>query len=306
MTASNWIRNTARHIGKGDMTGLRNSAYQLYLGGLRRTGRVYNYGTPIFEREWDLLIVLDACRPDLVAEVADEYSFLNDETDMSVGSATEEWMMKNFAEKYTDEIAETVYVTGNPHSSERLSGDRFRHLEEVWGHSWDDEVGTVRAETVTEYAIAAGRTTDASRYIVHYMQPHHPFVPTPELNKGIGFDSDMRFNHIWEKLRQGEVSHEHVWSGYLENLQYVLSSVETLLRNFEADTAIVTADHGNAMGEYGVYGHPMYVPLSALKQVPYCQTSGRDTGEFEPNRSLTQRDDIEKEVTERLGDLGYV
>jgi len=306
VTASNWLRNTAQHVRDGDVTGLQDSAYQLYVGGLRRAGQVYNYGTPIFEREWDLLIVLDACRPDLVASVADENEFLDDETTMSVGSATEEWMIKNFSEKYAEEMAETVYVTGNPHSSQGLSGDRFRHLEEVWSHSWDDEAGTVRAETVTEFAVTAGREIDASRYIVHYMQPHHPFVPTPDLNEGIGFEEDTTFNHIWEKLRHGEVSYERVWSGYLENLRYALDSIEILLQNFEADSAIITADHGNAMGEYGVYGHPMYVPLPVLKRVPYCKTSAEDTGKLNSDLPLEREHLSDSKVEERLADLGYV
>jgi hypothetical protein len=306
VTFGKWIRDTASHVRKGNVTGLQNSAYQLYVGGLRRTGRIYNYGTPIFEDEWDLLIVLDACRPDLVEAVSEEYPFLDGETTMSVGSATEEWMAKNFDEQYADEMADTVYVTGNPHSSKKREGDPFRHLEAVWQHSWDDEAGTVRAETVTEYAIAAGREFDASRHIVHYMQPHHPFVPTPELNEGIGFEADEPFDHIWQKLRHDAVSCESVWSAYIENLRYVLDSVSILLQNFDAETAIITSDHGNAMGEYGVYGHPMYVPLAALKRVPYCRTSAEDTGEFEPDCQPTQTADVEGEVTERLGDLGYV
>lgn len=307
MTVGEWARTTARQVRAGDVDGLRDSAYQLYTGGLRRAGRLYNYGTPIYESDWDLMIALDACRPDLMAEVAAEYDFVDEETAVSVGSATEEWIEKTFIEAYREEIRETVYVTGNPHSSEGLDGPQFRHLEEVWAHSWDDDLGSVRAETVTDYAIAAGREFDPDRLLVHYMQPHHPFVPTPELNEGIGFDPDTEYDHIWQKLRHGDISREAVWEGYVENLRYVLDSVATLLDNVDAETAVITSDHGNAMGEYGIYGHPMYVPIDALKRVPYCRTTARDTGDRIPDCELSgvgsETDDA---VDERLQDLGYV
>lgn len=302
-----WLGDTLRAVRTGDRTLLADSAYQLYLGGLRRAGSMYNYGTPIYDREWDLLVVLDACRADLVPPVADDYDFLTDETTASVASATEEWIEKSFATAYDDDVSETVYVTGNPHSDEGLDPGRFRHVEEVWAHSWDDDIGTVLADTVTDHAVAAGRQFDADRFVVHYMQPHHPFVPTPDLNEGIGYGDENEYNHIWEKLRRGAVSREDVWQGYVENLQYVLDSVETLLENFDADTAVITSDHGNAMGEWGVYGHPLYVPLNCLKRVPYCRTSATDRGRYDPDVTITLSTDVTVgEVGDRLRDLGYV
>jgi len=43
---------------------------------LRQLNRVRPDGTPIYEREWDVLVVLDACRLDLMEGVADEYEFI--------------------------------------------------------------------------------------------------------------------------------------------------------------------------------------------------------------------------------------
>jgi len=80
--------------------------------------------------------------------------------------------------------------------------------------------------------------------------------------------------------------------------------VSTLLENFDADTAVVTSDHGNAMGEYGIYGHPMYVPLTVLKRVPFCRTSATDTGTVSPSVELAGKS-VDEDVSERLGDLGY-
>jgi len=35
-------------------------------------------GTNIYERDWDALVVLDACRVDILREVADEYEFIDE------------------------------------------------------------------------------------------------------------------------------------------------------------------------------------------------------------------------------------
>ena len=308
MTVRDWATRTGTQIRRHGVEGATEAAYELYLGGLRRAGRVYNYGTPIFDREWDLLVVLDACRADLLREVVNEYPFLSTETCDSVGSATEEWLAKNFAPAYKRPMSETAYVTGNPHSARGAGFDeeRLRHVENVWSHSWSDEDRTVRAEAVTDYAVRVGREVDAERYVVHYMQPHHPFVGRPELNSGIGFRADADYDHVWEKLRRGGVSLAEVWRGYRANLRYVLDSVETLLSNFDAERAVVTADHGNAVGEWGVYGHPMYVPIAALKRVPYCRTRAVDGGTYEPPVEVSRSDGRPTaDVEEHLRDLGY-
>jgi len=303
MALSQWLRDTVESLQRGDTGSLRDSMYQMYAGAWRRAGLIYNYGTPVYKHQWDLLVVLDACRYDLLWEVVNEYSFLDRAITDSVASATEEWIAKNFGTRYQQEVGETVYVTGNPHSAESET-EEFEHVEEVWSHSWDDDIGTVLAEDVTDHAIAAGRKMDPDRCIVHYMQPHHPFVPTPELNKGIGFRDETEYKHIWEKLRQGNVSREDVWYGYCENLRYVLDSVAKLLENYDAKRVLVTADHGNALGEFGIYGHPLYVPIPALKRVPFCITSATDTGVVDTDVELDVSG-VNKTVSDRLADLGY-
>jgi hypothetical protein len=83
---------------------------------------------------------------------------------------------------------------------------------------------------------------------------------------------------------------------------YVLDSVKTLLRSVDG-SVVITADHGNLLGEFGLYGHPDYVPAPALKRVPWCRTIAEDDGTYEPvewsNESV--KDDRE----ELLRDLGY-
>lgn len=120
-----------------------------------------SYGTPIFERDWDVLIILDACRPDLMEEVSDSYDFLPSTipTIYSVASRSDTWMQQNFAEEYRDDIARTAYVTGNPYSDSNCSEHEFGFLDEVWRYAWDEDVVAWRRKTSRTVRLSRVGTT---------------------------------------------------------------------------------------------------------------------------------------------------
>jgi hypothetical protein len=266
--------------------------------------------TNVYEREWDVLIVLDACRPDLLEGVASEYSFLdNRDTVLSVGSASREWLEKTFVDEYSDEIARTAYVTGNVKSNLALEGEKLHALDEVWKYSWDEEIGTILPRSITDRAISTWRDEHPERMIVHYMQPHFPSITQPELGSAQFRDltgGDWKTVSIWDELRAGKQDFETVWAAYLDNLRVVLDDVELLLESIDADRVVLTADHGNAVGEWGFYDHPGYHPLPALREVPWVETNATATREYEPasyDRSVEL--DVDQ-VESRLRNLGYL
>lgn len=338
MTFTEWVRDTHDRISEDGFAGVRESAYQLYLGTWRRAGRFYNYGLPVYERNWDLLVVLDACRADLLAEVVNEYDFLNDESVFAAASTSAEWMEKCFLpEPYHNEVHRTSYVSGNPFTDEvffehrcpdcgaersrkpgeacaecgvgadpeRVPTHEFASLEEVWQTGWDDNLGTIPASTITNHTIEACRNGSGDRVIAHYMQPHHPFVgsdiETSLHPSGFG---EMGRESVWDQLRAGHVDRDQVWRDYRENLRYVLDEVERLLRNVDAERVVITADHGNAVGELGLYGHYRDVPLPSMKRVPWCVTEAENTEGYQPDIEQSDRS-IDADVEQRLKELGY-
>ena len=281
-----------------------------YLRAIQAVGRRLPYGTNVFERPWDVLVVLDGCRADLLAAVADDYQFLTDVGSIrSVGSASSEWLENTFLRR--SETERTVMVTGNTWTDRYLDADAFAALDEVWKYAWDDEHGTIPPAAVTDRAISHARQRDPDRLVVHYMQPHHPFVPDP-LDGDDGLvraGSHSNTGNPWVALRQNEVSVERVWAAYRANLDYVLDEVEALLANVDGRVAI-TADHGNLFGEWGLYGHPLSTPVPALITVPWAETTATDqrtrTPTLKPPESLpvsrVYGDDTERE---QLSALGY-
>jgi hypothetical protein len=308
MTFLDWVGRSLCYVRTdGLRSGVGRSAEEFVQGSLTRLDP-YVTGEPVFAREWDLLIVLDACRPDLLASVAPAFDFLprRPETVRSVGSSSWVWMERNFTAKWAAEMGETAYVTGNPYSSDYVDPSAFALVDEVWQYAWDDDRGTVPARPITDRAIDTARAHGPDRLLVHYMQPHFPSVPDP-LGSAIDIETfGEGWASVWDDLEAGRVSKDRVWDSYRANLEYVLEDVQVLLANVDAETAVVTADHGNALGEFGFYGHPPLVPLPCVRRVPWVETTATDSGEYEPTVEGEHASLAADEVASRLEDLGYL
>jgi len=276
----------------------------------------------VFEREWDVLVLLDACRVDLMAEVATEYDWLPSPADVEVGvidsvaGSSKEWMRRTFTPAHAATLERTAYVTGNPFSAAVLGDDHPLGLvDEVWRYAWDDDAGTIRPEPITDRAIRVCRSGEFDRVIVHYMQPHAPFLERPALHAGYRpahwgspgsvVDPDEAGLDVWGRMRRGELDSDEVWAAYADNLRVGLESVATLRRNVDG-TLIVSSDHGNAMGELGIWGHPDK-PVSSVRRVPWIELEARDETTRRPTlEAESDRDrEVSVDVQNRLTSLGY-
>jgi len=280
MAITDWVSDSYKRIQHAGWIGVRDSLFWLYVSILKHISNLISTpGENVLEKEWDLLILLDSCRADALQEVIDEYDYLNEgecDTIRSVSSTSEKWHTKTFTEKYRDVMKDVVLVTGN-YKSSVLNPDDFREVVEVWREDWD----LIPARPVTDAAIKTGRATNEwDRMIVHYMQPHLPSFPNPPAQPRTRHDGGREEN--WHRLRRGELSESEVWAGYLDNLRYVLDDVELLLNNVDAEQVVISADHGDAKGEYGVYSHPHGQELSCLRDVPWCVTTAKDNQSYEP------------------------
>jgi hypothetical protein len=84
-----------------------------------------------------------------------------------------------------------------------------------------------------------------------------------------------------------------------------LDEVETIVQDVEGDI-VVTSDHGNAMGEWGVYGHPARVPIAAIRRVPWAETQGFGNYTYKiKGKENMATDAAEHSLEEHLQALGY-
>jgi hypothetical protein len=267
---------------------------------------MYPRGTSIYDKEWDLLIILDACRYDLFLEVADDYEWIEEVGEIrSLDSTTAHWMRRTFVKDHHAEMANTAYICGNPFSQSELDSRDFAELIELWRSAWT-EPGTVPPEAVTDETIRAMKAGSYDRVIAHYMQPHCPFISRPELSQGKVIDDfgNQDWRDVWELLRDEDIDLDDLWSGYRENLKIGLEEVTSLIKNVDAENVVVTSDHGNATGQWGVYGHPPNLPIRELRRVPWVETQAKSIEAREPDDWNNQEIAMNRE--EQLSSLGYI
>lgn len=274
-----------------------------------RTWPYNRNGIDIFAKDWDHLLILDACRYDMFAEQSSLPGDL--ESVRSRASATEEFLEANFDGR---ELLDTVYVTGSPmlHRHRSKIQTQFHNVINVWKEDgWDEEYRTVLPKTMTEAAIEAKERYPNKRLLVHYLQPHYPFLgPTGQEH----FDLE-RLDFEWYKLLNGElnVSDAVVERAFKENLDVVLPEVERLFNEFLGKT-VITADHGQVIGERGFpipireYGHPRGIYSEGLVKVPWLTYENGDRPEIiSENSTKSKTADHDAEAArQRLEHLGYV
>lgn len=264
-------------------------------------------GQNIFDSEWDVLILLDGCRVDVLSAMQEEYAFVDTvESFDSLGSSTSEWMAATFDGVAASELRQTAYICANPFSRRFLASSDFYTLDEVWQYAWDEKLGTVPPRPVTDRTISVARSRNPERILVHYLQPHVPFIgslgSTPLNIANFGGPQEVLVVDDWARVRRGERGLEDVWEDYRQNLRLVLDDIGLLLENLAADNVVITSDHGNAAGEFGIYGHPDNVPLPCLLEVPWVETTATDKRTYEPNVYDTSGT---LDVDSRLAALGY-
>lgn len=260
----------------------------------------------IMEEEWDYLIILDACRFDYFEQIWKKYfkGELKGELTkkISVGSSTREWRDNSF-KKYYDDV---IYISSNPYINSNipmngfLGSEHFNEVYDIWKEGWDEKRGTVLPETVTNATIDIVKSNKNKRIIIHYVQPHVPYLslgmnfrgfPIPDPRSGrvlSGVNEEIKISRItnnminifslifkkigilgncpdWklrEFLRMDPVfkmdavrrkyGNIGLRKAYMSNLEIVIQQVLILL-NYLSGKIVITADHGELLGECQCY-----------------------------------------------------
>ena len=272
-------------------------------------------------RDWDILVLLDACRFDTFAEVA--WGVLDGGTltkiDSGVGG-TPEFVRRHWV---GDEHHDTVYVTANVYLSKIADERDFYAVDRVWEDGFDEKLRTTRPETVVERGIDAADRYPNKRIVVHLMQPHAPFIGETtvgdrRVNQARSEelrDNDTtpeQTNSAYDQLRRGKVTRTEVIDAYRDNLRMAVPPVKRLIKQTHGKT-VVSADHGEMFGKRAwpvpvpIRGHANRIHMSGLTEVPWYEAPFDDRRRIVAEPPASDVSDIDEEqVRENLRAFGYI
>ncbi|AOV94446.1 hypothetical protein AQV86_00800 [Nanohaloarchaea archaeon SG9] len=273
---------------------------------------------PVNEADWDYLIVLDACRYDIFEQEYEDFLEGELKKVRSRGSATPEWLKNTFTGRYSyNYISANPYINGEGLTlGDLVSGEdwswkapeQFQNVVDSWIKDWDDELNTVRPEDLTDTAL---ENLEYSKTVIHYIQPHRPFISMNEKNfewapknkledeeetvlrKALDATRpvwDPVFSSIpytfqakikgalglgndYEKLAR-EKGEEKVKEYYRKDLRLALEEVKRLIEGLDGKV-VVTADHGELLGEGG-WGHYIGGNEDELLNVPWLEVREKE------------------------------
>jgi hypothetical protein len=282
---------------------------------------LYN-GENFFDKDWDNLIILDACRPDFFEKCNDFNKKASRIT--SLGATSNEFFIKNFrGSQYHD----TIYVTGNV-SIENIDNKSLHRIVKTYADTKHHEKGFL-PETTLNSAVEAYEEYQNKRLVVHFMQPHTPYLSerAAELRERVSDEYEIGFSQVemvtganqeyqsqipnlLQAYKHGYISKNELEQVYADNLYLVLDYVEQLLNRIEGKT-IITADHSESFGDFAelygteIYGHKGYALSSELREVPWLvlDRDRRQTFAEPPVETVSVSEDV---VRENLRDLGYI
>lgn len=237
----------------------------------------------INSRSWDYLIVLDACRYDFFEKHIWKYMDGKLLRVWSPGGYTAKWFERTWYGTYRD----VIYISSTPHINRRFNSyEKFLRIVDVWNIGWDEKLYTVPPWKMNKIVLQylkflkirykLGLYTSKPRIVIHYIQPHIPYIAGP-INFNKIYDFYMKKKvirlgraillHLMNVLNDIEKVNYVLRKAYEENLKLVLSYVSELIPSLSGKIAI-TSDHGELLGEYGLYFHPTDAPIPELRYVP--------------------------------------
>lgn len=133
----------------------------------------------ITSHQWDFLFILDACRYDYYEKIHSKYLGGVLKKVISPASETLEWCKKVFT---SGDFSDIIYVSANPYINSKVQirgfnpKAHFYRIIDVWDFGWSDQLNTVPPEEVNKAVLEAIRKYPDRRFIIHYLQPHAPYI----------------------------------------------------------------------------------------------------------------------------------
>lgn len=262
----------------------------------------------IHETDWNVLIILDACRRDVFEGLYGSYIDGKLKKAESESSCAGNWLKRTF----TEEKYDLAYFSGNPFVNSKGvdvvdgfdAGKKFAEVVDAWDKAWSDEKKTTLPEDITNIFLKS----EVDKAIVHYMQPHYPYIsigPVKDKLEGTKkqvsgqFDDALNLRNVLGTLLErvlgrglsysirqrlgtkpldpvelAHVEYGEVEKLYRENLELVLEQIKRIVEEIDRKIVVIS-DHGGMLGDgrwYGqLYGHIPDYESPELREVPWLE-----------------------------------
>jgi hypothetical protein len=292
----------------------------------------HEYMSDIMAEDWDNLIILDACRYDIINDTIGDHDVDYKNLDSSTSS--------EFIDKYFkgNEYRDTIYVTSNPYGA-RVNDVFYKKItpydgeydiiEDTHGESWKPDI-------VFDTALGVIKENPNKKMIVHFMQPHAPYFgeAADQLREKIrtrgyefwawddGIEREEMDNNqyilsnLLDAAKKGVITADELIEVYIENLEIVLEYAYRLSDKMEGKT-VLTADHGEMLGENkhllvsdmrGLeqnFGHGRNIYTEELRQVPWIVLDSDIRKEVTKADKIENSEEIDSNIEDQLRALGY-
>lgn len=286
--------------------------------------------TLLRETAWDVLIVLDACRADyFTAVVSGQGPVVSGQCSVTSSKVhtvrspaihTSGWIHR--VGPLFEEL-DVLYFTANPVVDREIRRHHFDiELVSIWKRLWgrftEKAIPSVHPlcvnGVVAGYQEAVGAVhepplREGRRIVVHYIQPHCPYIGAVPLAVGrwggaggaaggaLGRACHDDLARPDKAVERGEMSWRLLRRAYRANLELAWHAAQQLSQMLTDRTIIVTSDHGELLGEDGRFGHEgNFGQYPEVWQVPWLELKS------EGRRLKAEGNDIQ----EKLKALGYV
>ena len=259
--------------------------------------------------DWQYLVILDACRYDVFAEIARERGW-DEPLKVDTQCHCTSWWYRKF---WSREPPHDVHlISANPVPFSEWAWNAWRNFESA---IWADPAGQAVKEQPELAAIIAEKCQPplsytlfapiialrifqavkqpGERYLIHLMPPHLPFLGSRgrALFKRLGLKVDKSRN-IYKAIQSygREGNWDEVRACYKENIEYALSHLATFWHLFADGKTVITSDHAEITGEASaVDGKGVYHHSHAIKKFPDLHEIQRIVPWFEARKGVTWR-----------------
>lgn len=220
--------------------------------------------------EWDIVVILDACRYDILQEVTDWPI----ERAVSPASCTPEWLQKVEEKGIFDDA--TIITANAQYEKVGFSGE----TESYWRTHWNDSLSSVVPEDVLD-RVTDLITSGEGPIVAHLQQPHWPYIAKigdrwhlAYDNTGPWTDGDDNIESVQVAMERGLVDLQAARRAYRASVSSVWDTLVEYLERWlnNSQSVVVTADHGETFGrlrERGFYEHPCGCHTKPLISVPW-------------------------------------